>query len=107
MALEMLVLKPLMSSMMGGISGMGMSMPMMVPTVGISRAVDGARGGGRSTTTGITNNMGAMTINVGGERDPGVEANERRTAAFGRRVKDLIQGEMIRQSRPGGLLYGR
>lgn len=118
MAIELLVLKPLMQSITGGFSSMmgggsffaAPAVAAASPAAGL-RALPrvGASSGGRSASTGSTSSsvsMGAMTINIGGGGEgSGVEANSARGRAFGIRIRGLVQTEMVKQSRPGGLLW--
>jgi hypothetical protein len=62
---------------------------------------------GRGTTNNNTSSLGGMTINFNGVGDSGdVKANGQRAKAMGERLRSVVQGEMIRQSRPGGLMWG-
>lgn len=120
MAIEMLVLKPLMESISTGMGSWfgaaGAAVPPVVagaavPAANTMRALPrvGATSGGRNASTGnaSSNNvsMGNMTINIGTGQD-GVRGDTQRGRAFGKRMSEVVQGEIVKQSRPGGLLWG-
>jgi hypothetical protein len=119
MALEMLVLKPLMDSLMSGFGSMGgaggflgglfpaataaapMAANQNLPRPGML----GARNA--TTSAGHTSNstIGGVTVNIG-TSGKGVEADGKKANAMGERLRDVIQREIVAQSRPGGLLWG-
>jgi hypothetical protein len=131
MAIEALVLKPLMSAITGGLGGIfgGGASALAAPSsigastlantsnaipMGIVRAGTtgssspnsgvGGRSGGKVNNS-INNTLGDMTINMGNTA-PQVSADGEQAEKFGLRVRSLIQQELVNQSRPGGLLRG-
>lgn len=121
MALQMLVLEPLMKSITSGMSGWFSGTPAPAAAVPAAMAAAnqnllrglppaGSVGGRNAMVSGgggtFNSSVGAITINMGGGKDGGVETMGGKNAqAFGSRIRDLIQNEMTRQSRPGGLLW--
>lgn len=129
MALELLVLKPLMQSLTSGMSGMfggvgGLAAPMAAASGGASalgRAVPTTNAlasgiiyprqgvSGRASSGGpskITNNLGNISMNISPDGG-GVSGETKQGQQFGERVRALIQREMVTQSQPGGLLRAR
>lgn len=120
MALEMLVLKPLMESLTGMFGGGKGGFSIPIPGVGAAAAPAadtmralprvGATSGGRNASTGSASggnvSMGNMTINIGTGGGDGVTGDNQRSRAFGKRLSEVVQSEIVRQSRPGGLLWG-
>jgi hypothetical protein len=114
MALQMLVLQPIMNALLGGMGGGSGGGSWLPPdwfgrSAGSVRGINPTAGGGRNAmTTGgssVSNSMGGMTINFGADGGSSARGGNDRGTAFAKRVRDLIQREMVSQSRPGGLLY--
>lgn len=128
MALELLVLKPLMQSITSGLTGGGLGFGgLAAPMAGASSGYDAlgravpttnalASGilyprapSGRAATGGpskITNNIGDISMQITPEGG-GVTGDTNQGKQFGERVRALIQREMVQQSQPGGLLRAR
>ena len=115
-----------MSAMMGAITG-GMSAAKSVDRSfqGISRSMRSmgnlnplaggigvpANRNGNGTGTVVqssSTSMGNMTINfgMGGSKGDAAKGDDQRSTQFAKRVRDMIQGELVRQQRPGGILWG-
>ena len=56
-----------------------------------------------------TTSMGNMTINfgTGGGKGDAAKGDDERSIKFAKRVRDVVQGEIVRQQRPGGILWNR
>ena len=52
--------------------------------------------------TSINNQLGPVSVTTGGE--PAVTAGTQQAKQFGENIRALIAQEMVRESRPGGLL---
>jgi GH24 family phage-related lysozyme (muramidase) len=143
MAVQMLIVKPLMTALGGGTAGTGVLGFAAGGTVGLSRHQDGrkfspalwagapryARGGvvglrpgefpiiahqgeviipnarrvgGTQMSPNTTTTMGDVNIDMGASGF--VAADNDSAKEFGKNVQKIIQIEMVRESRPGGLL---
>lgn len=131
MALELLVLKPLMASISSGFSGlfggglgvMGAAMPMAAAAAPMSAFARGAappsalasgivypsrstgRAAGPGGATKVTNHIGDISMSITPEGGSTM-ADSRQGQIWGERVRAIIQREMVMQSRPGGILRG-
>ena len=72
-----------------------------------------SRGTGTVVANSSRTSMGNMIINfgmMGGGKGSGVingaQGDDERATKFAKRVRDLVQTEMVRQQRPGGILWG-
>lgn len=123
MILQMVVLEPLMKSITAGFGG---GVGFGVPAVGKSAAAVppslvaansnltrslpapgmlGARNATVSSGSGtVMSTVGGITINFG-TGAPAVQGDSQKAKALGNRMRDVVQLEMVRQSRPGGLLW--
>lgn len=128
MALELLVLKPLMNSLTSGLSGGfgfgGLAAPMAaaapagfsafgraVPTTNaLASGIIYPRGpSGRASSGGgtkVNNTIGDISMNITPEGGTTI-GDTKQGQQFGERVRMLIQREMVQQSQPGGLLRPR
>lgn len=124
MALELLILKPILDAIIASIKSafggstwagdalgaiLGAATQSGVQTYSAAQANTGraSRKSGRQSSSGtvVNSSMGALTINMGDGTMAG--ANSAREREWGQRVRGLIQNEIVRESRPGGLLWGR